>query len=282
MTLHCRKCGNSVPSEKRECQACGEDNGYPNVRIAELPEETAALARRVHDAEISSAARHCKDVLDRFGTAIFGTKAVVARSLAIVQDLVQSDRRNYTSFQKQLASGARSAEDNQFDKVRTQLEAALFPNFHPEILFGFLSFEDAALTGYGAYAMVLKTDLIAHRATVFEENLLTFSRKMRLMLHEPVPPGYRAVWNERSALAKSKLHSELTSATADAEFPAILLKDKGGTADSDFIEVHIFGPLNRHTLERIIGPEPKTREDRLIWKKLQRQLAAEGVSVETV
>jgi hypothetical protein len=168
--ISCRRCGKQVPPEKRECQTCGEDNGFPNVRLAETAAEVTALQRRLHDAEVSSAARKCKDVLDRFGVAVLGSRAIISRSLVTVQDLVESDRRTYTGFQRQLASGARVAEDNNFDRVRTQVEAALFPNFHADMLFGFLSLGDSILTGYGAYAMVLRDDMISHRASVFEEN----------------------------------------------------------------------------------------------------------------
>jgi len=139
-----------------------------------------------------------------------------------------------------------------------------------------------SLTGYGAYAIVLKEQMIAHRATVFEENPLNLSRKFRLLLTDPIPPGFRATWAQRDILAKAKLHAEVTSATLDADFPHILVRDRGGTGDSDFIEVHIFGTLNRYTIERLIGPAPKTREDKLIWEKLRRQLASLGIPVETI
>jgi hypothetical protein len=181
------------------------------VRIAEASVEIAALKKRLHDAEVSAAARKCKDVLDRFGVAILSSKAVISRSLATVQDLIDSDRRNYTSFQRQLLSGARVAEANEYDFVRTQVEAALFPNFHPDILFGFLALGGATLTGYGAYAMVLKEQMIANRATVFEENSLDFARKHRLALADPLPPGFRATWANRDVLAKAKLHRRFGS-----------------------------------------------------------------------
>jgi hypothetical protein len=260
--LACKSCGSPIPAEKRECPSCGEDNGFPNVRIAESSVETAALQERLHDAEVSADARKCKDVLDRFGVAVLSSKAVISRPLAIVQDLIESDRRNYTSFQRQLVSGARVAEDNKYDLIRTQVEAALFPNFHLDMLFGFLALGGATLTGYGPYAMVLKEQMIGKRTTVFEENSLDFARKRRLVLAEPLPPGFRATWAKRDMLAKAKLHSEVTASTLDVDFPRILVRDRGGTGNSDFIEVHIFGTVNRYTIERLIGPTPKTREDR--------------------
>jgi len=280
--MDCIHCGKPVPAERRECQSCGEDNGFPNVRIAESPAEVTALDARLRDAEISATARNCRGVLDRFGVAVLSSRAVIARSLSIIQDLIDSDRRTYTGYQRQLASGSRIAEDNRYDLVRTQVEAALFPNCQTEMLFGFLSLGNSTLRGYGAFSMVLRDEMISHRATVFEENLLTLSTKLRLMLTDPIPSGYRAVWQRRHDLAKAKLHSEVTAVTQDADFPGILVADRGGTADSDFIEVHIFGPINRYTIERIYGENPRTREDRLIWSKMQRQLRAQGIAVEVI
>jgi hypothetical protein len=280
--ISCKRCGKPVPAEKRECQTCGEDNGYPNVRLAETTEEISALDRRLHDAEVSAEARKCKDILDRFGVAVLGSKAIISRSLVIVQDLIDSDRRTYTGYQRQLAYGARVAEDNEFDRIRTQVEVALFPNFHQDMLFGFLSLAGASLTGYGPYAMVLKDDMIAHRATVFEENPIQLTKKLRLALTDTIPTGYRATWARRDVLAKAKLHSEIDRNTPDAKFATILVNDRGETGNSDFIEVHIFGPLNRYTIERLIGPIPKTREDRLIWHRLERQLKVLGIAVEPI
>src|SRR4051794_17716938 len=156
MPIACKRCGAPVPAEKRECQACGEDNGFPNVRLAQQPDEHSALISRLHDAEVSADARNCKHILDDFGAAILTSKAVIARSLAVIQDLLENDRRIYTSYQKQLASGARAAEANDVDRVRTQFEAALFPNFHGDVLFGCLSLNNRGLSSYGAYTMVLK------------------------------------------------------------------------------------------------------------------------------
>lgn len=277
MLVKCRRCGLPVPAEKRECQACGEDNGFPNVRLAQDAAEVAKLQSRLLDAEVSTTARHCKAVLDRFGAAVLGSKAVIARSLAVVQDLIESDRRTYTSFKRQLISGARIAEDNEADRVRTQFESALFPNFHEDVLFACLSLNDRGISAYGPYTMVLKETLIAHRTSVFQENLLVLSQRQGFLLHEPIPPGFRAEWAQRNILAKAKLHPDIGPSTRDDEFPGILLKDRG---NGDFIEAHIYGPLNRHTIERVVGPAPRAREDRLIWRRLERLLGDIGAKLE--
>ena len=279
MALKCKNCGAPVPPEKKDCQACGEDNGAPNVRLAESEAERKALMRRVNDAEISTSARNCGDVLDRFGNAVLTSYAVIARSLAVVQDLIEGGR-TYTSYHRQLASGARLAEDNEWDRTRTQVDAALFPNFHQDIVFASLSLDCRGMSGYGEYAMVLKEPLIARRASVFEANPYDLTERLGWLLTKPIPPGYRAPWNERHLLAKAKLHAELSASTKDADFPPILAFDRGGTG-SDFIEVHIYGPLSKYSVEKVIGPKPRTREDHLIFRRLDRKLSEIGVTLET-
>lgn len=279
MQLKCKRCGAPVPAEKRDCQACGEDNGPPNVRLAESEAERTALSRRLRDAETSTQARNCNDVLERFGVAVLSSQAVIARSLAVIQDLVDGGR-TYTSYHKQLASGARLAEDNPWDQTRTQVDAALFPNFHQDIIFASLSLDGRGIAGYGGYVMILKEPMIARRASVFEANPYHLAEKLNWLLHKPIPPGYRATWSERHLLAKVKLHAELSPNTKDADFPSLLAIDRGGTGNSDFVEVHIYGPLNKYSIEKVIGPEPRTREDRLIVRRLRRELSEIGATLE--
>src|SRR3954447_21524645 len=79
MSVSCRRCGVPVPAEKRECQACAEDNGFPNVRLAEAPGEQDALTQRLRDAERSVEERGCKETLDRFGHAVLLDSRAVMR-----------------------------------------------------------------------------------------------------------------------------------------------------------------------------------------------------------
>jgi len=279
--MECRNCGFAVPPSKRDCQACGTDNGYPNVRLAQRPEEILQLAKRVEHAEVSTSARKCKDVLDRFGEAVLGSHAVMAHSLGGILNILESDRRNYTSYMQQVRSGSRVPEENEFDDIRPQFESALFPNFHENILFACLAIRtDAFLTGYGSYALILKTNMIEQRATVFEENPYSFFRKLGLRVVDRIPPGYRATWAHRDLIAKAKLHAEISSGTRDEEFTDILLRDRGGSANSDYIEVHVFGTINRNSIERVVCHRPKHRADQVLLRKLEKDLTAIGATLE--
>jgi len=277
----CTACSSPIPSNKRDCVVCGTDNGCPNVRQAEGSVEKTALAERLADAEVSANARGCLDILKKFGVAVLSSSAVMARSLAVLDSLVKSDKSLYIPFYKQVSSGARIPEDNDWDLGRTAADSTVMPHYFEEISFAALSLDLVGLTAYGAYSIILKEQAIALRASVFEENPFIFNRRHRIIAGEACTPGYRATWRQRHVLAKAKLQSLLNSGTTPDQFAGILLSPKGaGTGDPDYIEVHIFGDIHRRAIERVIGPKPKHRVDRAILKSIEKALVEVGASLE--
>jgi hypothetical protein len=275
--MNCAHCNELVPDHRQECPACGTDNGFPNVRQAKKLEEVNALNKRIGNAMASATARGTKDQLKLFGSAIEKSKAVVSRGLTDVKRLAESNQNSYSSFARQVQAGARDPADNKFDKIRSQFENALFPNYFGQILFASLSLEDKGLSGYGECDMVLKDMMISSRTSVFEENPFIFSKKHALGLTDTIPHGYRATWENRSSLCLAKLHSSIEKITTETQFASILQNDDGGTDTSDFVEVHIYGTLNIKSVEKIIVYPPITREDKFLWRTLQRDLRSSGV-----
>ncbi len=275
--MKCIKCGAEVSDSQRICASCGTDNGFPNVRKANSDEETSALQLRLDDAFISAKARHVDLKLIEFGNAVKASKAVIARPLTTVMQIFDDDKFSYVSFAKQVKSGQRRPDDANYDPIRNQFENALFPNYYDEIIFGSLSLDGSGLSGYGGYVMVLREIMISDRATVFEENPAVFAKKHRVRLTDNIPPGFRAVWENRHSLAMAKLHSSIVATTETPQFQSILQNDNGGTANSDFIEVHIYGSINSRSVERIIPPARVTHDDRPIWRRIQKNAAVLGV-----
>jgi hypothetical protein len=277
--VDCHNCTEPVPDHERACPTCGIDNGFPNVRLAEKPQEVEALAARLDAAYVSAKARRCETILTDFREAVAHSKAVIARPLGTINQLIDNDRTSYVSFLKQVNEGSRHPEENEFDQVRSQYENALFPFFADKIIFASLSLSDTGMSGYGAYTMVLREDRIGHRASVFEENPHLFVERHQIVMNKPLPPGYRAPWNKRGDLAVAKLHSRLTPSAGSSSYPSLLAGDQGGSGNSDWIEVHIYGSVNRNALERVIGPKPKLRPDRVIWSALVSKLKKLGIEV---
>lgn len=278
--MNCKHCGTAIAESFRYCLGCGADIGFPNVRRAEMAQERDELAKRLNDAEVSTTARGCKNVLEEFGTAVLRSRVVIARSLNFIHQLVNSEKMLYVSFSKQLSSGARVPEDNEWDQGRIAAESTISPNFHEELLYGALSLDNKGVTSFGPYSIVLRDNMISLRTTVFEENPFIFCKRHKISAGQPALYGYRAVWLERDKLAKAKLHSHLSPATTAAGFPKILLQDSGGGKDADFIEAHIYAPLHRSAVERVVGPRPKDKAQLVIWKSLERTLDSLGAKLE--
>ena len=278
--MHCPKCNEVVPEAQRYCLACGADAGFPNVRLAQRQNELTKLRARLKTARTSANAAEYEPVLNDFGLSVSDSKAVIARSLRVLHDLIESEHRTYSSYHKELNAGTRIAKDDIFDRTRTQFENALFPHFYDDICFAALTLDETWLSWFGDYAMILKDSMIADRTTVFEENPFLFARRLNLPLTATMPPGYRAVWDRRHDIAKAKLYPKLTSSTQKHDYPHILMDTSNSTSDADYIEVHIFGPFTRAAIDMVIGPKPRSREDRIIWRSFKAAAKKAGVAVK--
>jgi hypothetical protein len=126
----------------------------------------------------------------------------------------------------------------------------------------------------------LKSVTIDERASVFEQNPFFFCKTHHVIAGQAPPPGYRATWGERGRLAVAKLQANITPACQADSFADILMEPRRHESDCDFVEVHIFGPINRLGIERIIGPEPTGRVDRQTWKQAVRKAKEYGAIVE--
>ena len=159
--------------------------------------------------------------------------------------------------------GARRPEKSVIDRERLIADDLLFPHYKDKIRFAALSSDGIGVTDYGSCSLVLKTLAISDRATVFEENSLEFCRTRGLGVGRPVPPGHRAVWEERELLGCAKLSARLNPSTPDSFFPGLLKSGK------DFIEVHIYGALHRGSLERIVLNRPPKGPDKVLLKAIR-------------
>lgn len=275
------ECGEGVPAHLRHCVVCETDAGCPNVRAAEIAVERAALAGRVQAAYDDADTRGCRDCLDRFRAAVGLSKAVVARSVGKISELMNADNELYATFYQLVDSKSRLPEDNEWDKGRESVDSLLFPHYHKEIRFAALSLNEQGVAGYGGMTLVLKDGAIRERATVFEKNTVVFCRERQVVAGTEAPAGFRASWKERGDLAVAKLHKSLDTATPDDRFSEILMPSSGERT-SDFIEVHIFGELHRRAIAKVTGKEPRERADRALLRSMRTKLAALGVPVEVL
>ncbi len=149
----------------------------------------------------------------------------------------------------------------------------MFPSYHEEIQFGALSLDGKGVLSYGACCLVIKSVAIARRTSVFWENAVDFCNRVCPEQNKPIPPGHRAPWPLRAKLAAAKGEPLLDRQTALSEFSRILL-------DGDrFVEVHIYGPFNRDSIERLLIPKPVKKDDRAMTSAIRDVIRKEGLAI---
>lgn len=271
----CDFCGNDIPLSYERCPHCARPGLFPNVRAAQTPPEQQALDRR-HQAALQKAeARGAKTAVEDFESSVRASRAVMARSLRELDRLASSDQELVSTYYNLLRAEARLPHGNEWDGLRGIADEALFPGYKEHIRFAALSLDGAGLPHYGECSFVLRESMIAHRASVYEEN-----SALSLKKHQYKPPaGYRATWDNRGKLSVAKHGGEIEATTTPQEFARLLLASGAMPEEDRFVEVHIWGPISIRTVERVLAPSPK-KGQRSIWKALRDRLAKVGVTLE--
>lgn len=281
----CTGCANDFPITVAECPHCGRLCRFPNVRVAEQPEESAALDQRYSKAKDNAYAEGLEKILTEFEAELAHSQAVIARPIGELERLVESDNEVYATFGQLVSGGVKIPTGEKWDALRRTAEAAMFPFYEKNVRFAALSLGEIGLKNYGECWLFLKNDLIAHRASVLEENCVLFMQHQGTTFAQAhdLPKGYRAPWKERSKLCVAKLAMKLDSAMSAASFPKLLIHQGATTADDDFVEVHIWGSITRRTLnEVIITIQPRRRSLKQRLKNIQTRLTQVGVPVKAL
>ncbi len=277
-------CGHDVPDRATGCPHCGRPGLFPNVRAASRPDEIAALDQRYADARRDVNARGCSTVADAFMQQVEGSKAVIARPLGEVERLARNDHEVYSTYYKQIEAEIRLPDSLPWDPMRRIAEEAPFPGYKDDIRFASLTLDDRGLASYGDCFFTLRPSMMAHRTSVFEENNVLFMKSRDLPLSKLVdlPRGHRATWVDRAKFCLAKLGHSLQPSTPVTDFPALLQHAGKTTSDDDFVEVHVWGPITIHAIEKVLLTRPEkgraAQAKRRAWgEKLQKQY---GVTLE--
>ena len=281
----CAHCGHSYHFSQHLCPHCARPANFPNVYAARDADETAALQQRYEEAKREALLRGAgtPNAVENFEAELSMSRAVIARPAGELQRLMTSDDQAYASYYDQVKAGMRFPSGNKWDILRPFADEALFPNYVEKIRFASLTLDGRGLPNYGDWFLVLRTEMIAHRATVLDENsVLFFSKHFKPGLNEPIrlPRGHRATWDERAKLCVAKLAGKIDEATTPGAYSGILLRRGSAPEDDDFVEVHVWGPMTIRTLERVIPSRPTSRAAREITNRANKQrLAKFGVTL---
>jgi len=278
----CADCGHDFALAKDRCPHCARPGLFPNVDMAELDEERKALDRRYRKAVQDARDRGCEDIVRSFEDHAGTSKAVIARPLWETMRLASGDHQVYSTYHQQTEQELQVPDGSGWDPLRRVGEPALFGEYTREIRFGALTLDGTGVESYGECSWVLRDDMIAHRASVFEENALTFMRRHRVQVAkvDKIPAGYRAAWEDRAKLCVAKLAGRINGTTSPQDFGALLVTPGRTSKDDEFVEVHIGGPLTVRAFKRVILNNSKRR--RLLVRSLRRDLKRFAVPLEVV
>lgn len=278
--MPCSNCGRPPGRAERHCISCGTDVGFPNVRIADSAEEKRALRTRKKHAQSHATTKFASSQLQEFQKQMQLSQVVVVRSLGDLHDFVKSDNKLYITFHKQIAAGYRLPEDNRWDTQRASVESAIHPHYHHEISYAALSLSGLGLSAYGGYHITLKDLMVARRTSFFEENPFHFFEEQQIIVGNAVPPGFRATRQNRGDLAIAKLYKDIISSRDAMAFSGLLCQDGATTDAGRYVEAHIYGPIHRSSISRVIGKRPRNDADRMLWKSVKRELRLLGATVK--
>ncbi len=281
----CPHCGNSIPLSEVRCPHCAQPGSFPNVRVARDPIERDALEKRYQNAVANAVSRGCGDVLEDFENIIGKTQAVINRRLGVVQRLASSDNEVYATYYQLSESGIQIPSGDKWDLLRRLADDAILPGYKEDIRFGALSLDGHGIYYYGECSIVLRDNMIAHRASVFEENSVMFLKHHDIKCSDVdnLPKGYRGIWDERGKGCVAKLADKISAGTNSNEYALLLLRNGRIPEEDIFVEVHIWGPITRRTFEKVILKQPKRKgAPRVILKALNKTLSEANVGLEVV
>src|SRR5262249_52874463 len=149
------------------------------------------------------------------------------RDIGEVRRLSTRDSELYATYYGLVEAGAKIPPTEGWDKLRELTDTNLFFGYKQEIRFAALSTTDQGIGRYGFCSIVLRDEMIAHRATVFEENSVMWMKHHRIQVWDAnnLPRGYRATWAERDKLAGAKLGGYVQGPMSEAECALLLLRD---------------------------------------------------------
>jgi hypothetical protein len=242
--------------------------GFPNVNECSQKEELEALEKRYKEkVEFASPKGH-DDKRIEFEEAVKKSAAVINVNLRYLHNLIVGSNTLVSTYQLQTAGETRELAPTEFDKERRGIEGTLFGSYGKDIRYAALSLDGTGLTSYGDFTLILSDTAIKKRTTLLEENSYHFIKTHKILagdLGKNMPNGYRSVWNDRHKLAVAKLLKKAVL-TNKENYAKIVLLSTGNRGTDEFIEVHIYGKLNKASIVSVRGNSESVSEKDILGR----------------
>ncbi len=249
-SCECPECGTLVGINERYCPSCTLDMGAPNVRECAARTERETLQRRFDDARSKAMKNKAKQEWEFLSSCVQNESGVVvALPAQIARSIVTDPRLVYANYETLVGSGLRRPATQDNDRHRKAVASLLFGQADAQIRYGNLAIETESLGSYGDVSCRLRADAVRKRTSFLEENSYTFVRRHQMTPGDPIPPGYRAVWENRHKLALAKLGGQLKPGQRRSELRGLLVQSCGDRSNDEFIEAHIYGGFTVDSIE---------------------------------
>ena len=275
--LICPNCGSQVDFPQTNCRSCHHFVGYPNVRRAEAmhaPLNQHYVAAKA-DADIRGVTVRVGqlEALLEHSVVTINTSAKVLASMALDHP--------YRSYYRAYDEGLRSIAEAKYHGDRAAVDAKVHTGYERHILNAALSPDGSGLINYGEITLQLREISVRDRASVLRENAFDFYERYGLGgRSSEEESGWRSTWPERARLGVAHLAPGITPAISLAGLPALVLTVGVARSDDRYMEVHIYGELNKEALEKVTLAKPLTEpEERDNWDFARQKLSLIGVGV---
>jgi hypothetical protein len=182
-----------------------------------------------------------------------------------------------STFHQQVASGARLAENNDFDPKRDGIESIIHPLYYDKIHYAALSLDVIGVKHYGEAHIMLHNKYIQNRTSFFEENPFNLVKKLKLAAGEVLPAGYRSTWSERGKLALCKYHANLKKDENGLDYFQKTLLVEG--VNADFIEAHIYGSIHMKCIEEVTLLSDASNTAKVLFKAKKSVFLMKGIKL---
>jgi hypothetical protein len=168
-----------------------------------------------------------------------------------------------------------------YDAHRRAVDDKVHTGYGTEILNAALSPDGRGLLNYGPITLQLLETSIEDRTSVMRENSFDFYDRYHLGNRTALEEsGWRSLWASRAQLGVAHLEPAISTATADADLPEIVLFSGTTRQDDRYLEVHIYGELSWQTLARVGLARPlMAPEEQDDWSFARQKLKRRNVDI---
>lgn len=268
MQIECPTCNAIVHWNVDRCPRCRADVGAPNVRLVDIDQEKLALMARYENAIATAETRGAKDVVREFEDAVNkSSQAVINVNADFLWTFLRDKRALYVGYEILADAEIRKPASFEDDRRRRGVDAIVHGALAKSITCAALSLDGNGLHSYGIAGLTISDTTVAASGTCLERNSYDFVSKHRLVPGDPLPAGFRSVWQRRGLLAVAKLADEFQPDTNVLQFARLLLVSDRHRKRDEFIEVHLFGPFDWQAITAIAiqgRPKPGSMERQML------------------